>query len=1032
MKKILSLCLLLSSFWVADAQKIISKLDEKKFSAVQWRNIGAFRGGRSCAVTGVPGKPNLYYMGATGGGVWKTTDAGKSWSNISDGFFGGSIGCVSVSESDNNVIYVGTGEQTIRGNVSSGAGLWKSDDAGRNWKSIGLKETRHVARIRIHPQNPDLIYVAAMGDAFKSNDNRGVFRSKDGGKTFEKVLFVNGDVGAADLCFDPQNPRVLYATTWRFRRTPYSFSSGGDGSGLWKSIDSGDTWTNISKNEGLPKGTTGMACVAVAYNNSDRIFAMIEAEDGGLFRSDDAGKTWKKVSSDRNIRQRAWYFSRIYCDTKNDNIVYAMNVSYGKSTDGGATFSYSYAPHGDHHDFWIAPEDNNRMIIADDGGAQISSDGAATWSTYMNQPTAQYYRVTTDNAFPYRIYVAQQDNSAIRIKHRSESGSIGESDWESTAGGESAHIAVDPLNDDIVYGGSYGGYLSRLDHKTNSERTINVWPDNPIGAGADVQKYRFQWNFPVFFSLHDKKKLYACSNRLHVTHDEGQTWDIISPDLTRNDVTKLGSSGGPITKDNTAVEYYCTIFAAAESPKKEGVIWVGSDDGLVHITTDNGKNWKNITPKGMPDWIMINSIEADPNNEAACYIAATNYKNGDLKPYLYKTNNYGATWTKITNGIADEHFTRVIRCDPKRAGLLYAGTESGMYISSDDGANWQSFQLNLPIVPITDLTIKNGNLIAATQGRSLWIIDDLSVIEEQMDAQLNQKLVLYQPATAYRIGGYQQKETKGAGKNLKAGVTIQYYVQDKVDSSLVKLSFYDANGKLIRSFSNKAEKEDQKLDVKQGSNVASWNLRYPDGDKFEGMLLWGGNVEGPMAVPGKYSVKLTVGKDSIQKDFMVKGDERFKVSTEDYQAQFDLVQGCLGKASEAHRTIVQIRDVRKQIKTYIDRLEEPKKYKNLLDQSKKIDSLSTIVEETLYQTKLQSQQDMLNFPIRLTNKLLHVKELAESSNNKPTASEIAVKDEMIALIEKQLAAYKLIQTIEIPLFNKMVREASIDAIFLKK
>ena len=1033
-KILIFIMLMINVLNVATAQNSkISKLDEKYFKSLKWRNVGAFRGGRSCAVTGVAGKPNLFYMGAAGGGVWKTTDAGKTWGNISDGFFGGSIGCVSVSEKDNNVIYVGTGEETVRGNVSSGNGLWKSDDAGRNWKYLGLKETRHISRIRIHPQNPDIVYVASMGDLYKSNDARGIYRSKDGGKTFDKILFVNGDVGAVDLVFDPQNPRVLFASMWRARRTPYSFSSGGDGSGLWKSIDGGDNWTDISRNEGLPKGTLGISGVAVSFTNSDKIYAIIEAEDGGVFRSEDGGKTWQKTNSDRDLRQRAWYYSRIYCDTKDENTLYIMNVSYGKSIDGGKTFKYANAQHGDHHDLWIAPEDNKRLIIADDGGAQVSLDGAATWSSYYNQPTGQYYRVVTDNAFPYKIYVAQQDNSTIRIKHRSENSGISQEDWEPTAGGESAHIAPDPLNPDIVYGGSYGGYLTRRDHKTGSERAINVWPDNPIGAGAEAMKYRFQWNYPIFFSPHNPKKLYACSNFLHVSTNEGEKWDIISGDLTRNDLKKQLSSGGPITQDNTAVEYYCTIFAAAESPKKEGVIWTGSDDGLVQLTKDGGKNWQNVTPKGMPDWIMINSIEPDPTNEAACYLAATNYKNGDYRPYLYKTKDFGATWTKIVNGIADENFTRVIRCDLKKQGLLYAGTEGGMYISTDDGGNWQSFQLNLPIVPITDLTIKNENLIAATQGRSLWMIDDLGVIESQMDISKSEKVIFYQPSTAFRLGGSQDKPSKTAGTNHAPGITTHFYIENPIDTMTVKMTFSDAKGNVIRTFSNKAKEEKDKIEAKQGSNEFSWNLKTYDGEKFDGMLLWDADVTGPMCVPGVYNVNLSVGKENVEKQVLVKADENNKAITQaDFVAQYTFVKEALDKASEAHKTIGQIRDIRKQMKSYIDRLEDTSKYKILITKQKRIDSLMTKVEETLYQTKLQSQQDMLNFPIRLTNKLLHVKDQVLNSDFRPTQQAIGVKDEMIGLINKQLDAYKTILTKEIPEFNALVKAQEIDAIFIKK
>ena len=590
-------------------KQVAPQFPEDLYSSLEYRLVGPFRGGRSAAVTGVPGKPNLFYFGSTGGGVWKTEDGGRNWGNISDGFFGGSIGAVEIAASDHNVIYVGGGEKTLRGNVSSGYGIWKSEDAGQTWQAAGLKNSRHVPRIVVHPTNHDIVFAAVLGNIYKPTQDRGVYKSTDGGKSWKRTLFTNDQAGAVDLVMDPNNPRVLYASTWRAKRTPYSLSSGGDGSALWKSTDSGDTWTNISDNEGFAKGILGIMGVTVSPANSQRVWAIVENEKkGGVYRSDDGGKTWSNINSSRSLRQRAWYYTRIYADSQDEEVVYVVNVSYHKSTDGGKNFTSARAPHGDHHDLWIAPEDPKRMIIGDDGGAQISYDGGETWSTYHNQPTAQFYRVTTDNSFPYKIYAAQQDNSTVRIKHRSDGWTIGDDDWEPTAGGESAHIAVDPEDNEIVYGGSYGGFLTRKNHRTGTTRAINVWPDNPMGYGAEGMKYRFQWNFPIIFSKHNPNKLYTFSQNVHVTENEGQSWEIISPDLTRNDPEKLKSSGGPITQDNTGVEYYCTIFAANESSLQEGLLWVGSDDGLVHVTKDGGKNWENVTPQGAPKWLMINSI----------------------------------------------------------------------------------------------------------------------------------------------------------------------------------------------------------------------------------------------------------------------------------------------------------------------------------------------------------------------------------------------------------------------------------------
>ena len=698
---------------------------------LNFRCIGPFRGGRSAAVTGVEGKPMLFYMGTTGGGVWKTENGGSTWENISDGYFGGSIGAIEVSKSHPNIIYVGGGEVTVRGNVSPGTGMYKSVDGGRSWKSIGLSDSRHIVRIRVHPTDPNIVYAAVLGDLFKDTEERGVYKSTNGGETWEKVLFANSSAGAVDIILDPQNPDMIYASTWRVRRTPYDFSSGGEGSALWKSNDGGKNWESLMENSGMPEGTIGIIGVTVSPVNPNRVWAIIENDKGGVFRSDDGGDNWELTNSDRSLRQRAWYYSRIYADTKDENTVYVMNVAYHKSTNGGKTFTSHYAPHGDHHDLWIAPEDPNRMIIGDDGGGQISYDGGKNWSTYMNQPTSQFYRVTTDDHFPYRIYGAQQDNSTIRIDSRSNRWFIGEDNWESTAGGESAHLAPDPKDNDIVFGGSYGGFLTRYNHHTDLNRAINVWPDNPIGYGAEGMRYRFQWNFPLFFSPHDKNKLYTCSQFLHVSYNGGESWEIISPDLSRNDSTKLVSSGGPITKDNTGVEYYATIFAAIESPYEKDLIWCGSDDGLIHVTRDGGKNWENVTPKKLPEWTMINSIEADPNNKGGLYVAATGYKMGDYTPYLYHTTDYGETWKLITNGIPEGYFTRVIRADQNVPGLLYCGTEFGLFISTNEGQNWESFQLNLPLVPITDLALKDNDLIVATQGRSFWVFDDLNVIWEE-------------------------------------------------------------------------------------------------------------------------------------------------------------------------------------------------------------------------------------------------------------------------------------------------------------
>ncbi|HNL65999.1 MAG TPA: hypothetical protein PKL81_12945, partial [Ferruginibacter sp.] len=735
MKKTMLLAAICLAGFASPSQKkqtnAVVNEDSILFSKVKYRSIGPFRGGRSGAVAGDYSQKNTFYFGATGGGVWKTIDGGSNWKNISDKYFGGSIGCVTVAPSDPTILYVGEGENSLRGNVSEGFGIWRTDDGGRSWRNIGLKDTRHIIRIIVHPKNPDIVWVAAIGHLFGPNEERGVFKTTDGGRSWKKVLYVNNQTGCSDLVMEPGNPAVLYAGTWRILRTPYSLESGGEGSGVWKSVDGGETWKNISAHKGLPKGTWGIVGVTVCPSNTDKVYALLENKDGGLYMSNDGGENWTLQSSDNNIRQRAWYYTKVFADPKNENIVYVLNVNFLKSTDGGKSFRNINTPHGDHHDLWIDPADGNRMIIADDGGAQVSFDGGNNWSTYMNQPTAQFYRVSTDNHYPYRILGAQQDNSTIRILSRSDGGQITQDEWQATAGSESGYVVADPLNPDIVYGGNYSGYLSRLDHRTGENRAVSVWPDDPLGAGADVAKYRFQWNFPIFFSPHNPKKLYAGGNILFATENEGASWTALGGDLTTNDKERQRSSGGPITKDNTGVEVYCTIFTATESALEKDLLWTGSDDGLIHVSKDGGKNWENVTPKEAGQWMMWNCVETDPFKKGKAYFVGTKYKSDDFAPYIFKTEDYGKTWTKISNGIPSMHFTRALRADRRRPGLLYCGTEYGMYISYDDGANWKPFQLNLPVVPITDLTIKENDLIVATQGRSFWVLDDLTVVQQK-------------------------------------------------------------------------------------------------------------------------------------------------------------------------------------------------------------------------------------------------------------------------------------------------------------
>ncbi len=1028
-----SVFLIIFLFFLVDIKaqrknKSISQSINYEIPNLNWRSIGPYRGGRASSVTGVSNSDNTYYFGATGGGIWKTIDSGQNWRNISDGFFGGSIGAISASESDPNILYVGTGEKTVRGNVSPGyGGFWKSDDAGETWKKMNLDiDQVQVGRIAIHPKNPDIVYIAIIGDLFKDSNKRGVYKSTDGGKSWRQVLFSNERSGAVDISIDKNNPRIIFASTWNIRRTPYSLESGGEGSGLWKSTDGGETWKNISNNEGLPSGIWGISGVSVSPVNSKKVFALIENKEGGLFRSDDGGSSWEKVNEDRNLRQRAWYYTRVYADTQNENRVYVMNVSFWRSEDGGKSFDRYRTPHGDHHDLWIDPENNKRLIVADDGGAQVSSDDANNWSTYMNQPTAQYYRVATDNSFPYNILVAQQDNSTQRVPHRVNSGGISERDWERSAGGESAHLAAKPDNPDIVYGGSYGGYLTRLDHSTGEVRSVNVWPNNPMGHGAEDMKYRFQWNFPIFFSPHDPNKLYTTSNRFHVTYNEGEKWEVFSPDLTRNEKEKLGPSGGPITKDNTAVEYYATIFAACESPYEKDLLWAASDDGLIHLSRDGGKNWEDVTPDNSPKYLMWNSVEPDPFVKGGLYAAGTLYKTGDFQPYMYKTKDYGKTWEKITNGIPNNHFTRVLRADPNKEKLLYAGTESGMYISFDDGISWNSFQLNLPLVPITDLTIKNNNLIAATQGRSLWLIDDLTPLH-QLDKEVNNaSMKLFKPIDSYRMGSPGRGTPRNAGKNHHNGVEVFFNIDDKIldENTSVSLEFLDNEKKLIKKYDNQSD--ENVLDINGEKNSFVWNMRYDDAKGFDGLIMWAASLRGPIASPGKYYVKLTVNEKSEEQSFNILKDPRSNSTDEDLKEQFDFLLSVRDKVSDIHQTIIDIRSSRSQLIDLKSKISD--KYPDMENSISDVISRITLIEEKLYQTKNRSGQDPLNFPIRLNNKLAHLTSVASVGNFKPTDQMYNVRDELIGLINKELKMWEDIKENDLVKINSTILENNIQLI----
>ena len=1004
--------------------------DSILLSKVKYRLVGPWRGGRSAAVAGSYKNKNTFYFGATGGGVWKTTDGGSNWKNISDKYFGSTIGAVTVAPSDESIIYVGEGENTMRGNVSEGLnGIWRSDDAGKTWKNIGLKDGRHIIRIVIHPRNPDIAWVAVMGHLFGPSTERGIYKTTDGGKTWKRTLFINSQTGASDLVMEPGNPGVLYAGTWRLIRTPHSLESGGEGSGLWKSIDAGETWINITHKKGFPKGTWGIVGVAVAVSNTDRIYALIENAKGGMFMSNDAGESWTLTSSDNNIRQRAWYYTKVFVDPKNENLVYAPNVGFMRSRDGGRTWQSVNTPHGDHHDLWIDPENGNRMIVADDGGAQVSFDGGDNWSTYMNQPTAQFYRVSTDNSFPYRILGAQQDNSTIRIKHRTYGSAVTDRDWESTAGAESGYVVADPQNPDIVYGGNYGGYLSRLDHRTGENRAISVWPDNPMGAGADKLRYRFQWNFPIFFSPHNPKRLYAAGNILFVTENEGQTWEQISPDLTTNDKSKQGPSGGPITKDNTSVEYYCTIFTAAESPLEKDLLWTGSDDGLVHVSKDGGRNWENVTPKDCPKWIMWNSIEPDPFKKGAAYIVGTKYKSDDFSPFIYKTEDYGKSWKLIITGIPPKHFTRVLRADRKRPGLLYAGTEYGMYISNNDGTNWKKFQLNLPEVPITDLTIKNNDLIVATQGRSFYIIDGLNVVQQLDSEIINKSLYVFKVDTSWLMEGSQLGTAVNAGLNPPNGVVLNYYAKDITDSTKASISIFDKDHQLIKTFSTDSIRN--KIEINKGMNQFVWDMLYPPAESIDGMIIWNGVPSSIKAIPGTYYAMVKVANDSAESSFSIKADPNYKTTQQDYEGQFTFLKQVKDKFNEIQQSIKDIRLIRTQINEFVKRQEKdmPIEVKQMTDS---INKQMTTIEESLYQTNAKSSQDVLNYPIKLNDKISGVFNTANSGYFPPSKQVKEVFAELSSEADKELNKLKKIIREDVPKLNQLIREKSLPVIKLIK
>lgn len=897
-------------------------VDPARYQDLSWRHLGPFRGGRSVAVAGVKSEPMTYYHGGVGSGVWKTGDGGVTWRNISDSTFGtSSVGAIAVAPSDPNVVYVGMGEHAVRGVMTShGDGVYRSTDAGKTWTHLGLDNTRHIARIRVHPEDPDRVYVAAQGAAYGESEDRGIYRSGDGGETWQKVLYVSNSASAAELAMDPTNPRILYAGFWDHVRYPWQVRSGGPGSGLWKSTDGGDTWEPI--NQGLPR-EMGKTAIDVSPADPDRLWAMIEADPGGgLYRSDDAGATWSFMTGDWSLRARPWYYNEVFADPTDENTVYALSAPMMKSIDGGRTFSNVGTPHGDNHDLWINPTDSRIMINANDGGANVSFNGGESWSTQANQPTVQFYRVNTDNRFPYHVYGGQQDNSTVAIASWAPGG-IGEKDWYAVGGCESAVPGFYKDDPRFVYAGCYMGLMSEYDHETGASRNAQAYPVMPVALEAREMKYRFNWSAPLLVSQHDPQTIYHGANVLLRSRDRGRSWEEVSPDLTRDQEDLQGYGGGPITNEGAGGEIYGTLAWVAESPLQEGLIWTGSDDGLVHLTRDGGATWTDVTPEGLPEG-LVNTIDPSPHDPATAYMAFTRYKSDDFTPHAYKTDDYGQSWERIDDGLAQEHWVRVVREDPVRQGLLYAGTEGGIYVSFDDGGSWQSLQLNLPLTPITDLQIQRqrNDLVASTSGWGFWVLDDLSPLQQMGDAD-GKALHLFTNRPAIRAAGLGGGGGSGnRGRNPPNGAVLDFYLQE-VPEEDVRLEILTQGGELVRSFSTAADSTSGNghLSVEAGMNRRVWDLRYPPVFRVPELYVFG-SLQGRRVVPGTYTVRLSVGEEELTSEIRVAGDPRLDTAPAQYRAQDELAKEIAGETEALHRAVVRLGKARGQVQEILDRLEE--------------------------------------------------------------------------------------------------------------
>lgn len=1048
---------------------------------LEWRCIGPFRGGRVVTVAGDYADTNTFYFGACAGGVWKTTDAGVYWENVSDGFFNtAAIGALAVAPSDSNVIYAGTGETTIRIDVSHGDGVYKSTDAGRTWAHVGLADTRFIGKIRIDPHNPEIVYVAALGHAFGPNSERGVFKSTDGGASWRKVLFVSDKAGAVDLSLDETNPRILYAAIWEAYRSFSQLSSGGPESGLWQSSDGGETWTNLSDKPGMPSGIKGKIGVAASPAQAGRVWALVEhTTAGGLYRSDDFGAHWEQVSSDPQLISRAWYYMHVTADPQDPDTVYVNNLNLWKSTDGGKTFSEIATPHGDNHDLWIDPRNPRRMVHGDDGGAKVSLNGGATWSTIYNQPTAQFYHIATDNRGVYHVYGTQQDNTSVAVPSRSPSGGITWGDCYIAGTGESGYIAVRPDDYNIVYVGAIGSSpgggnsLQRYDHRTRQIRLITTWPETMGGYGASEDKYRFAWTYPIVISPHDPNVLYIGGNLVFKSTNEGQSWQPISPDLTRADPETLKPTGGPVNRDSIGAETYATVFAFAESPHEPGVLWAGSDDGLLHISKDGGQSWNKITPADMPEWSLISCIEPSPHDNASAYVAATRYKLDDYQPYLYKTSDYGKTWQAITNGIPDTDFTRVIRADPTRPGLLYAGTETGLYISFDDGGSWQRFQLNLPVTPIHDLLIKNNDLIAGTHGRSIWVLDDITPLHQFGDT--TGATHLFKPRATVRIGDGVDwsNDTPGksyigavgggliisktpenatvrkyldVGQNPPKGAIITYRLSEK-PSGTISMTFSDSQGQVIREFTSlepppaeapeKKDKDDPKakelkISANAGWNRFIWDLRYAPATRIAGkdpaaeMI-----IAGPLVAPGSYKVTLKAGEQSFTESFEVVKPADVTSTQEDLQAQFDLLIAIHRKIDSTIQSVNRMRDLRGQLDGWSERAAGLSSGKSIVSAAKALKEQLLEIEKTILLPDVRlGWIGSYNQGVRLLEKLIELPSAISLGDYRPTDQAHEVFTYLAAKINDQLEGLDQLIQADLPALNRMIANAGVGAIAL--